>query len=81
MKIIERKTRAITNTKKFVSRFEPQFYVPAFTTMKDFTISKGSHTKGLQLGLHKIGIHNSTNPTLYTRGSTKPIEVTKHLVI
>jgi len=37
-KTLESKTQAIANTKEFVSRFEPLLYVPAFTTMKDFTI-------------------------------------------
>ena len=83
---IESKTQAITNTKKFVPRFEPPLYVPAFITMRISLSSKGSSTKGpytkkLQLGLHKIRVHNSTNSTLYTRGNTKPIEVTKHFMI
>ena len=86
MKTIESKTQEIANTKEFISRFEPLLYIPAFTTMKDSLSSKGSFTKGpytkeLQLGLHKTGVYNSTNSTLYTRDSTKSIEVTKYLVI
>ena len=38
------KTQAIINTREFGPRFEPPLYVPAFTTMKDFTILKGSST-------------------------------------
>ena len=43
--------------------------------------TKGPYTKELQLGLHKTKVNNSTNSTLYTRGSTKLIEITKVLVI
>ena len=36
-------------------------------------ISQRDLIKELQLGIHKIGVHNSTNSILYTRGSTRPI--------
>ena len=50
--------------KEFVSRFEPPLYVPAFTTVKDFTKS----TEEITRGLHKTGVPNSHQSNLYTTG-------------
>jgi len=70
--------------KEIISRFELPLYVSLLwriSLSSKGSSAKGPYTKELQLSLHKTGVHNSTNSTLYTRGSTKPIKVTKLLVI
>ena len=50
-KQVNRDNKVIVN-KKIYSRFEPPLYVPAFTTVKDFTIHNRIFYKGtLQKGI------------------------------
>ena len=62
---------------KYISRFEPLFYVPAFTQKDFYYVHTGPFTKGppLRNYISTLGVHNSSHKHnhLYTRGiGTKP---------
>jgi len=73
---IELKIVNQTQTPRYVSRFEPLLYVPAFT-QKDFHyVHTGTPTKGTsteEFTITKLGIHNSSlqHNHLYTRGKVQ----------
>ena len=59
-KAIESKTQANTNIKDLFRGSSHRSTSPPSPLWRISLSSKGSSTKGLQLRLHKIGVHNST---------------------